>query len=186
MRVGGAPVRTLAPEDSLLFLCAHGTKHLWERLGWICDVAQLLRRARGVDLDAVLQQARALGAERMVLLGLRLAADLLDAPLADGVRSRLAAERASAHLSAQLRARLFRHIPGAPIDPWAMRLYHLRALQCWHDRVRYCGRVALVPTPADWAWLPVPDTLYPLYYAVRPVRLVWKYALRGLRAVPRV
>jgi hypothetical protein len=40
--LGGDNVPTLSPEDTLLILCAHGAKHLWERLGWICDVAELV------------------------------------------------------------------------------------------------------------------------------------------------
>ena len=33
----------LSLENLLLVRCAHGSKHLWERLGWICDVAELIR-----------------------------------------------------------------------------------------------------------------------------------------------
>ena len=35
---GGANVTTLSPEDLLLFLCVHGSRHLWLRLQWLCDV----------------------------------------------------------------------------------------------------------------------------------------------------
>ena len=30
-------------EDMLVLLCQHGTKHTWDRLSWICDVAGLLQ-----------------------------------------------------------------------------------------------------------------------------------------------
>ena len=36
-------VRSLPPEELLVVLCVHGAKHHWSRLGWICDVAELLR-----------------------------------------------------------------------------------------------------------------------------------------------
>ncbi|HEU4772572.1 MAG TPA: nucleotidyltransferase family protein, partial [Candidatus Udaeobacter sp.] len=36
----GRDVLSLSPEDSLLVLCIHGSKHCWERLAWICDVAE--------------------------------------------------------------------------------------------------------------------------------------------------
>jgi hypothetical protein len=39
----GTAVLSLPLEDVRLFLCIHGFKHGWERLGWICDVAELLR-----------------------------------------------------------------------------------------------------------------------------------------------
>src|SRR6476659_3278316 len=34
--VGREEVPSLAPEHLLLFLCAHGANHCWERLAWIC------------------------------------------------------------------------------------------------------------------------------------------------------
>ena len=41
--VGGASIQTLGPEDLVLLLCIHGTKHVWESLGWLCDVGWVLR-----------------------------------------------------------------------------------------------------------------------------------------------
>ena len=41
-RLQGCPVRALAPDDLLLFLCLHGTFHLWDALGQISDVARLI------------------------------------------------------------------------------------------------------------------------------------------------
>src|ERR1051326_440923 len=42
--LNGTPVKTFSAEDLLFALCVHGSRHLWERLGWICDVAELLTR----------------------------------------------------------------------------------------------------------------------------------------------
>src|SRR5437867_3029022 len=38
----GRELLTLALDDVLLVLCAHGAKHSWSRLGWLCDIARLL------------------------------------------------------------------------------------------------------------------------------------------------
>ena len=76
----GQPLRCFAPEDQLLLLAIHGSKHRWERLGWVCDVALLLRREPPAWPE-LLRRARQLGAERMLLLGMRLAHELLDAPI---------------------------------------------------------------------------------------------------------
>jgi len=179
--LGRAQIRTLCAEHLLLVLCAHGAKHCWERLGWICDVAELLRRTPGLDLCGVLDQARALGVERIVLLGLRLAAELLDAPLPDRVARRVRDDRTVSALAAHVRATLFRRVPAASPDPWNSRLFHLRARDRWRDRLRYCARVALTPTAGDWAWLRLPDALYALYYVTRPIRLMAKYGGRLMR-----
>jgi len=48
--VNGSMVPSFPPEELLLILCIHGSKHLWERLIWICDVAELVR-AHGPTMD---------------------------------------------------------------------------------------------------------------------------------------
>ena len=180
--IGGRSVATLGGADLLLVLCAHGAKHQWERVAWICDVAELLRRAAGLDPEQVLARARPIGAERMTLLGLRLARDLLDAPLPDTVARRAQADAAVARLAVQVQSALFRHTPGLPRDRAELSAFHLRAQDRWRDRLRYCARVALTPSTGDWAWLRLPDAVYPLYYVARPIRLAVKYGARLIRS----
>ena len=95
----GREAPALAVEDELVLICIHGAKHFWERLMWIADVAALVTRQTAIDWKRVADSARAVGAERMLHTGLRLASDLLNAQLpgevlatvqADGVAARLA------------------------------------------------------------------------------------------------
>src|ERR1700688_812677 len=56
--IEGAAVRTLAPADHLLYLCAHGAKHGWQALGGICDLAELMR-VSAIDWDGLWEIGRA-------------------------------------------------------------------------------------------------------------------------------
>src|SRR5206468_10826195 len=56
--LAGRSIRVLAPEPLLLFLCAHGAKHMFERLAWICDVARFLIVTPDLDWPAILTAAR--------------------------------------------------------------------------------------------------------------------------------
>lgn len=105
--LGGAPVRSLAPEDLLLILCVHGTKHHWSRLGWICDIAELLRARPDLAWEGLLAQARQVGAGRMLLLGLVLAHDLLGAGRPEAIKARIEADPMVALLAAEVCTRLF-------------------------------------------------------------------------------
>jgi hypothetical protein len=52
VRIGKREIPTLGDEDLVQFLCAHGTKHRWASLGWVCDLAALVRarpEVRGED-----------------------------------------------------------------------------------------------------------------------------------------
>ena len=52
------------------------------------------------------------------------------------------------------------------------------------DRLRFLHDVLLRPTPLEWEAVPLPPSLAPLYYLVRPMRLLWKYARASRPAAP--
>ena len=170
----GSGLPALPPEDTLLILCVHGAKHLWERLGWICDIAELIRLHRELDWRWVMEQSRTMGGERMFYLGLFLARDLLGAPLPREVVQRLEADPVVRELAGQVREHLFLGRDGSP-GLLESCLFHLKAMERLQDQMRYCVRLALTPTSGDWAFVPLPAYLSLLYYLLRPIRLAFKY-----------
>jgi hypothetical protein len=83
--VGGRSLRTFSVEDLLVLLSVHGAKHFWNRLSWICDIAELAQIPRGVDWELSELLARRMGCRRMWLLGLSLAHEMFDAPMPEVV-----------------------------------------------------------------------------------------------------
>jgi len=47
VEIAGRKIRTFSVEDTLVMLCVHGTKHFWDRLAWIVDVAEPHHRTAG-------------------------------------------------------------------------------------------------------------------------------------------
>ncbi len=172
---GGKPMLTLGPEDLLLYLCAHGAKHCWAKLGWIADVARLIERYPNLDWRRVLAQAREQKIERLLLLGLLLAGDLLDAPLPAEIRQRVDADR-----SLPLRA--------AEVGEWVMTntdptfnlaaqfAFYLKLQEGLADKVRYLFRLLANPNVGDWEFMPLSARWFFIYLAMRPARLIGKYA----------
>src|SRR5688572_903024 len=116
--LNGTTVRTLSADDLLFSLCVHGSRHLWERLGWICDVAELISR-RNLNWTALLDRAARADGERMFLLGLHLADKLLNAPLPPEVKRRCAADKRLESLAADIVEHLFNgpeHIPATSTE----------------------------------------------------------------------
>ncbi len=66
----GAPALVLSPEDELLYLCLHAAGHLFERLGWLEDVALLIEHHPDLDRSIVARRARALGGSSALALAL--------------------------------------------------------------------------------------------------------------------
>jgi hypothetical protein len=178
--VAGTRVRTLAPEDLLLILCVHASWHLWGRLQWISDIAELVRTYPGIDWPRMLTQAQALGSRRMVLLGLLLASSLLDVPLPVVVSEQIQADPAITSLAVFACDRLLHETGERPRSETKMaeRAYLLRMRERWPDRLGYClhlARDVVPPSQHERTALPLPPLLSPLYYVMRPFRLAGKY-----------
>jgi hypothetical protein len=130
----GTPVWSLPPEELLLLLVGHGTTHGWSRLGWLCDIAELLRAAPGLDWQRVLDQAYCQGGARMLGLSLHLAHQLLDAPLPEYCHRLILADPVTPTLAAQVRARICTASSGGH-DVLVGLAFFLRVRERVRDRV---------------------------------------------------
>jgi len=93
VRLNEREVRTFSLEDGLPILCIHGAKDFWGRFSWIADISELLRRYPNLNWDITMQRTESLNAERMLHVGLALAAGLLDAPVPNEIWQRVQADR---------------------------------------------------------------------------------------------
>ena len=80
VQFAGRSVRTMSQEGTFLYLAIHGAHHLFFRLFWLRDLAAALQRW-DLDHSTILQQAKQMGAERMLGLSVRLAATFFDAEI---------------------------------------------------------------------------------------------------------
>lgn len=170
--MGGREILALAPEDMLLSLCVHGSKHLWERLAWVCDIAEWLASHPDLQWSDILARAERNDQQRMLLVGLHLAAELLDAPLPESAAAAIRSDRAMEPLVAQVKRGIFRQ-PSRPPGMVTSLRFNLFARRTWAARRSYL-RHLLTPTDADVRAIRVPRALQFVYYVVRPFRLLRK------------
>jgi len=91
--LAGANFLNLSLEDWLPILCVHGSRHRWERLTWLCDIAEIMRLRPNLNWDAVIARSQVLVCRRMLYLGILLAHYLLDAPLPEQVLRKMQSDR---------------------------------------------------------------------------------------------
>ena len=175
--LAGTPVPNLLPEYMLLILCIHGTKHQWERLEWIADVAQLIRAHPNMDWDRVMMDGSRAGNQRMLLLGLLLAANFLGAIIPEEAARKMHDDPGLEQLANEVYRNIFSASAKTP-GVFSRTLFHLRARERTRDRIRYCYRMVTTLTAADRGHMPPPSFLDFFYYPVRIVRLVGKYWLK--------
>ncbi|HVF23572.1 MAG TPA: nucleotidyltransferase family protein [Pyrinomonadaceae bacterium] len=167
--INGSQVKTLSAEDLLFSLCVHGSRHLWERLSWICDVAELISR-RSFNWTALLERAANADNERMFLLGLFLAEQLLDAPLPDEVKRRCAADQRLKSLAQGIVEHLFNGPTHVPATSREIFKYNISVRKSLSARARYLVHM-LRPTDGDLGARSLPASLSFAYYLIRPFRL---------------
>ena len=165
---GAGSLEVPSAEDLLLLTCIHGAFHLWGQLAWVSDLAWQLECEQALDWDALLGRARAAHAERLLLLGLALADQLLESPLPPAVQRRIAHDAEVGALTSAVRARLLEPAGGRTGERLRFRL---RVRERLGDRLRYGVGFPLTPTVEDWKALALPDLLFPVYTALRPLRL---------------
>ena len=181
--IEGRPVRTLCRDDLLVHFCLHGALHAWERLSYVCDVAELVGGQPEFDWRRQLPEWRRQKRTRAVFLGLVLARRLLGAPVPDGV---LDAARSDPRVEA-LAERVARRLCG-PYTERAPRSerwpFQAAMLESPRDKMRFLAGLTVVPTGPDIAAVRLPRPLFFLYYLIRPVRLAGKALSRPFRCPP--
>ncbi|HXT64661.1 MAG TPA: nucleotidyltransferase family protein [Pyrinomonadaceae bacterium] len=165
------PVKTLAAEDLLFALCVHGSRHVWQRLAWICDIDRLIRTNPAMNWTGLNERAKRAHAERMFLLGPALAAKLLATDLPAPLANEIARDKRIAELCDEIGARLFDGPEQTALPLWTVIRFNLLIRSGWRSRIRY-GRFLFDPTDSDLDAIRLTPKFHFVYYLLRPFRLL--------------
>jgi hypothetical protein len=175
-------ITTLSIENQLLFACLHQAKHNWSRLGWVMDLAALVKQSPHMNWNDVQHRAGRFGTARMIRVSLQLIQNLFGVPLPFAIAEWAAPDKQSENIARRVEQRLFsddtntsERIPTDPLFRAAMESKYDRAVYWFHSIFR--------PTPLEWELLPLPDWLRGAYYPVRAGRLLIKHTAGRLNAL---
>ena len=165
----GISFLSLSREHLFLYLCAHGTKHCWRSLRWLCDVASLVRTAPELDWNRCIQWAEDMKCDLVLKHSLLLAQQALglELPLpirtyCDDAKARALADTAASFLLSAHGNLGYRE-----------ELHYLSAFaKDWRDRIRFMFERVFIPAEQDWQEVRLPCSLRFLYYTVRPLRFM--------------
>lgn len=175
--VAGQRIRTLSTQHELLVLATHGSWHGWSQLSWVCDVAELLGRTPDLDFAELLDAGRRFGIMRPLLLAFDLTHALLGAELPAAVVAAVTRESAVRRASFVIE----RRIRSGAVPGYESARLQLTLRERARDKAAFALRAMFQPNPADLRAVHLPAPLFPLYYAIRPIRVALKYRPRGTR-----
>lgn len=190
-QLGNGKVTAFGAEDLLLILCVHGCKHRWDRLEWICGVAEAVRTgAADIDWSALVERASALGVRRMLLLGLLLADDLLGAAAPDEVMRRARSDPVIPKLASVVPTLLSADVVVPDVGgSLTTDVFRFQLRERARDRARFLWYRLTTPSrPESWSAVAVGQRWVPTHGFVRPFRVVGKVfsALWQIRRTGRV
>jgi hypothetical protein len=181
--LGGSRVPAFGTEDQLLILCVHGAKHCWNRLEWLSGVSELMQK-EVISWPEAIDRAIQLRAEKILLLGLFLAHDLLGAPVPRDVIEVARSQRDVMLLAKSVR-RGFAETDGSipkPPGSLARDLFRLRLQPTGHAKLRYLFYRMTTPRRHDTRLMvSLGNHPVPLPSFIRPFRMAGKLILGFLR-----
>jgi hypothetical protein len=164
-------VPTLSDNHLALFLAAHGAKEGWARLVWVSDYARLVQTYEKIDWGELLERAERSYCSRSFLLAILLASTLLAAPAPAQLVEKARESRA---LRALMRQSLLRML-GTASEGEIVQFFHSINT---HDRLRHkistITKFLTTRTVGDYNAIPLPKSLWHVYYLLRPFRLLKK------------
>jgi hypothetical protein len=183
-------VLTFCLEDTLLHLCVHAANHLWTRLAWLCDIAELIRtHGAQINWSKVLKEAHWVGCDRILLLNCCLVRDLLGSELPSEIAQNIALDPMLPSLTKVVKTFIFSPPQGSqPFDRMEGLLLFVRMRERPLHQLMHLIYVMhrskwARPSLKDREVLPLPSSLAFLYWLVRPIRVWRKYRVARRRFI---
>jgi hypothetical protein len=168
----GKQVFLLSPESLFLMLCLHGTKHMWDKLAWISDLAFFTKAYPDFNWSKLMERAKKDGLLRIVCLGLNLAEIYGGARIPDHIRTIYRSDPVISELSNRALENI---CANSTPSSQSVYKYYIRARERTRDRLYYYIDQIFIPKQADWLQFPLPKYFYPAYFVLRPMRLLIKF-----------
>jgi len=174
----GNRVPALSPEDEFVLICIHGAKHFWERLMWVADVAAMAGAGMQLNWKIVRESAKAVGAERMVNVALRLAQKMLSTEIPAEMKDVVVQDSATKGIC----ERIDGWLPYAGFAPPSLAQRAVFRMGMRGGLIAgpaYLFRLSLSPTEEDWVEGAETKRSWISDAVRRPFRLMKKYGQDG-------
>ena len=175
-RVGGVMVPTLGVVDEFVYLMCHGVGHNWRRLKWLADAALLLSAMDEAQYREVAERCGRARIEAVLESTVAACRTAFHVHPPAGSRSRKGRRRAAVVLRSLPRTWRTGHMP-----PFWWKVPLRLALK---PSARFAGHEFLraLTKPADWRRVDLPDSLFFLYFLLRPLLALGDWTTSAWRA----
>lgn len=172
--LNNANINTLEINNYLLYLCIHGSKHLWERIEWVNDIQRLISNYE-IDWEYVLNQSKILKNKRFFLLGILISqsfySNTIPSFINDEIRKDFVLDKVQNKIISFYDLKCF--FQEGNIKDIMKKFLLLAQLQDnSYETIKYFISSIFKPTHYDIYFINLPKNLSYLYYITRPFRFL--------------
>lgn len=159
-------------EFLFIYLCIHGSKHVFERVSWICDINKLLID-KTINWKLLIRLSEVLNVKRIILSSIYLASIVFDTKLPSYIKSIIEKDSQVKKISNKILLSL---------DKNKMSLTSLSILisqrEGIYDKLHFLFKSLFSVKDTDIKFIKLPKYLYFIYFIIRPFRMLLKNLIK--------
>ena len=167
-KINNNKLSVFSDEDLLIILSLHTVTHLWGKLSWICDIAELVKNSKELNWDKIIEKSQYWAVERILYLNLALSSELFDIELPEEVRHKINSDKKIKYLKHDV----FRIIFDPENYGFIKRFYlRFKIREKNGNKLKDFIKLLLIPTSTEWKTFQRSIPLKLLYIFARPIQI---------------
>ncbi len=176
LQIDGDELLSFSSQDLPLYLASQGGHDQWSDLRRLCDLAEFLRRHPELDWEQLIRTTIEFHGLRVLLIGLRLAHELLGTEAPDSL-ARWAQEDAA--LPKLVNQAIEKLTGRRNSDAVSQFIFQFQAKERWREKLGLVAGRFTDRTDSDGMWALLPKPVWGLYTILRPFRLLYRVLSKG-------
>ena len=172
VKLNGHSIPTFSNENLFLYLCIHGSKHLWERVEWVKDLDLFIRNEE-INWEDLMVKAKKSGFDTMLYFGLSLTVQLFNTPLPKRI-TKIILEKKELEF---LQNYVFQNWI-FPKNIFQTITAMLKLFPNFKEKIFYLHKSIFTPSRNEYQFIDLPKGFYWVYYLIRPYLLLKKYTIK--------
>ncbi len=166
-------IATFSTENLLIYLCIHGSKHLYERLEWVIDIDRLIRNNK-VDWNIMNSLTNDRNYSKMLYLGLEISYSLFMTPLPQNIIKKYLKNNEILEISRQIKNSWNNPVHSTFSFKFNQTIMLYKLLISLQDKLKFL-HLLFRPSFNEFSFINLPKTFHFLYYFIRPFLQIKKY-----------
>jgi hypothetical protein len=172
VKINNAEIAIISNEIFLLYLCIHGSKHMFERIEWIVDIDKFVR-ANEIDWKKFQTLVEGKNYSNFVHLGLYLAKNILNTSIPTELQ----------YINKKV-LKVYHYIldvlnTHAEAKNSTNIKFMLQLFTSKRDTIQFIHKMYFKPTFSEYWYVNLPGSLYFFYYPIRQYLLIKKYLFKS-------